>query len=73
MKILSYVILTTIFINLTGCGWLGLRDRTQDYLLAEATEPTVVHIELESSQLGQLYPLPSVENSTEQLSSFEVP
>jgi outer membrane protein assembly factor BamC len=73
MKILSYVILTTIFINLTGCGWLGLRDRTQDYLLAEATEPTVVPIELESSQLGQLYPLPSVENSTEQLSSFEVP
>ncbi|MDG0969989.1 MAG: outer membrane protein assembly factor BamC [Porticoccaceae bacterium] len=73
MKILSYVILTTIFINLTGCGWLGLRDRTQDYLLAEATEPTVVPIELESSQLGQLYPLPAIEHSTEQLSSFDVP
>ena len=27
---------------LSGCEWLGIRDRSGDYLLAEETAPTVI-------------------------------
>jgi outer membrane protein assembly factor BamC len=58
---------------LAGCGWLGLKDRSNDYLLSEETERTVIPRELSTSSVGQIYPIPAIDASSEQLVSFEVP
>ena len=62
-----------LILNLTGCGWLGLRDRSNDYLLAEETQPTVVPADLDSATLGQIYPIPLIPVNSVELVSFEVP
>ncbi|CAI8288747.1 MAG: Outer membrane protein assembly factor BamC [Porticoccaceae bacterium UBA1117] len=73
MKIMSAILVILFSANLTSCGWLGLKDRTNDYLLSEETEPTVIPRELSTGSLGQLYPIPAIETSSEQLVSFDVP
>ena len=73
MKIMSAILVILFSVNLTSCGWLGLKDRTNDYLLSEETEPTVIPRELSTGSLGQLYPIPAIETSSEQLVSFDVP
>ncbi len=62
-----------LILNLTGCGWLGLRDRSNDYLLAEETQPTVVPADLDSATLGQIYPIPVIPVNSVELVSYEVP
>ena len=42
MKRLISALNVVVILSLTGCGWLGLRDRSDDYLLAEETAVTVV-------------------------------
>jgi len=73
MKILSATIVIFFSANLAGCGWLGLKDRSSDYLLSEETEPTHIPRELSTSSVGQIYPIPAIETSSEQLVSFDVP
>jgi outer membrane protein assembly factor BamC len=50
-----------------------LKDRSNDYLLSEETERTVIPRELGTSSVGQIYPIPVIDASSEQLVSFEVP
>ena len=73
MKIMSAIVVTFFSANLAGCGWFGLKDRSNDYLLSEETEPTVIPRELSTRSVGQIYPIPAIEVSQEQLVSFEVP
>ena len=72
-KIISNAIIFIFISSLTSCGWLGLRDRSGDYLLAEETAPTAVPVEMDSAGLGQAYPIPQIEIDSGQLSSYEVP
>jgi outer membrane protein assembly factor BamC len=59
--------------TLVGCGSLGLRDRSNDYLLAEETEPMFIPGEITSATIGQIYPIPKVSVTKDELTSFEVP
>tara|TARA_B110000003_G_scaffold171086_1_gene170772 strand:+ start:285 stop:1304 length:1020 start_codon:yes stop_codon:yes gene_type:complete len=70
---MSAIVITCVSANLAGCGWLGLKDRSNDYLLSEETERTVIPRELSTSSVGQIYPIPAIDASSEQLVSFEVP
>ena len=72
-KTISNAIIFIFIFSLTSCGWLGLRDRSEDYLLSEETAPTVVPVEMDSAGLGQAYPIPQIEIDSGQLSSYEVP
>ena len=59
---------------LTGCGWLGLRDKSGDYLLSEETVKTQIPDDMAISKpLEQLYPIPGISRSNEANLSFEVP
>lgn len=60
-------------LSASGCGWLGIRDRSNDYLLAEETQPLVVPEDMDSNSLGQLYPLPEIAGEVGQITEFEVP
>jgi outer membrane protein assembly factor BamC len=60
-------------LNLAGCGWLGLRDRSNDYLLAEEVQETTVPSEMDGVVLGQIYPLPKIAVDSVELGAFEVP
>ena len=58
---------------ISGCEWLGIRDRTGDYLLAEETAPTVVPAEMDAISLGQAYPIPKITAEIDPQASYEVP
>ena len=77
MKKTNIVLIAVLMANLTGCGWLGLRDRTNDYLLAEETAPTVIPGEMKAGQstapLGQIYPIPVIPTTSVEVEGFEVP
>ena len=73
MKVISWGLCIFITVTISGCGWLGIRDRSADYLLAEETEPTVIPAEMDGTKLGQVYPLPKITAQGEISSSFEVP
>ena len=73
MKAISLGLCTLLTITISGCGWLGIRDRSGDYLLAEETEPTVIPAEMDGVNLGQVYPIPKIKAQAEISSSFEVP
>lgn len=73
MNFIKLSVSVSLIINLTGCGWLGIRDRGQDYLAAQETEPTVIPAELDNIKLGQAYPIPQIKSQTELSASFEVP
>ena len=57
MKSFICVLNITVILSLTGCGWLGLRDRSNDYLLAEETEVTAIPAGLDRTVVGQIYPI----------------
>jgi len=67
--------LALIAVTLTqaSCGWLGIRDRSHDYLLAEEMAPTVVPGGLDSVALGEIYPIPQVANDSVALDQLDVP
>lgn len=67
--------LALIAVTLTqaSCGWLGIRDRSHDYLLAEEMAPPVVPEGLDGSALGEIYPIPAVVNDTVALDQLDVP
>jgi outer membrane protein assembly factor BamC len=71
-KIISWFSISLV-IGLSGCNWLGVRDRSNDYLLAEETQPTVVPAEMDSLDLGQIYPIPPIPGKPAVDRDFEVP
>lgn len=73
MKIISLGIVVLLTGSLVSCGWLGLRDRSSDYLLAEETEPTFIPGDIISAPLGQVYPIPNVTNMSDEAAYSEVP
>ena len=73
MKQLISVLNICVILTLSGCGWLGLRDRSNDYLLAEETEVTAIPAGLDRNVIGQIYPIPQISSSSVELVKFEVP
>mgnify|MGYP000897789388 CR=1 FL=1 len=73
MKSLISALNITVILSLTGCGWLGLRDRSNDYLLAEETEATTIPAGLDRSVVGQIYPIPQIPSESVELVAFEAP
>ena len=77
MKTTTIPLIAVLIVTLTGCSMLGLRDRTNDYLLAEETEPTVIPGEMQAEQstapLGQIYPIPAIPTTSVEVEGFEVP
>lgn len=73
MKTLISILLTGVFLSLSACGWLGIRNRSNDYLLSEETQPVVVPDDLDADALGQLYPIPPIPVETVELVDFEAP
>jgi len=67
--------LTLIAAALTqaSCSWLGIRDRSHDYLLAEEMPPIVVPSDLDSAALGEIYLIPEIANSSVALDELDVP
>ena len=52
---------------LAGCGWLGLRDKSGDYLLSEETVKTEIPEDMAiSKSLEPLYPIPGISRSMKQ-------
>ena len=54
MKSLISALNIVVILSLSGCGWLGLRDRSNDYLLAEETEVTAIPADLDRNVIGQI-------------------
>ncbi len=73
MKILNVILILFFVLASTSCGWLGLRDRSNDYLLSEETAATAVPDGIDSSNLGQLYPIPVIKGTTALDYDYEVP
>ena len=73
MKSLISALNITVILSLSGCGWLGLRDRSNDYLLAEETEVTAIPAGLDRSVVGQIYPIPQIPSESVELVEFEAP
>jgi len=73
MKRLINALNIVVILSLTGCGWLGIRDRSNDYLLAEETAVTVVPDGMDSTALGEIYPIPQIPVTSVELIEFEVP
>ena len=73
MKSFICVLNITVILSLTGCGWLGLRDRSNDYLLAEETEVTAIPAGLDRTVVGQIYPIPPIPSESVELLEFEAP
>jgi len=73
MKSLISALNITVILSLSGCGWLGLRDRSNDYLLAEETEATTIPAGLDRSVVGQIYPIPQIPSESVELVAFEAP
>jgi outer membrane protein assembly factor BamC len=73
MKRLISALNVVVILTLSGCGWLGLRDRSNDYLLAEETAVTVVPEGLDNNALGEIYPIPQIPVASVELIEFDVP
>ncbi|MGB2044430.1 MAG: outer membrane protein assembly factor BamC [Porticoccaceae bacterium] len=71
-KTISWLTILLVLV-LSGCNWLGVRNRTNDYLLSEETQPTVIPGEMDSASLGQIYPIPQIAVETIDAEGFEVP
>lgn len=61
-----------LIFSLSSCGWIGLRDRSNDYLKAESTNP-MKEAELGNTALGTLYTIPPTSNTALDYDEFEVP
>jgi len=53
-----------IFFLISSCSWIGIKDRSNDYLSAQETQVTVLPEHLDASRLGQLYPVPQTPSVT---------
>ena len=73
MKQALAITLIALTATQTGCSWLGIRDRSHDYLLAEEMAPIVVPADLDSAALGQIYAIPTVLNDSVALDELDVP
>ena len=58
---------------MSSCSWLGIKDRSSDYLLDQETQVTVVPENMISSKLGQIYPIPNLPSDIAVHGSAEVP
>jgi len=68
------IILVSILVLLNGCGWLGLRDKSNDYLLSEEMVDTQIPDGMKHVKpLKQLYSIPEINNTNQISESFEVP
>jgi len=68
------IILVSILVLLNGCGWLGLRDKSNDYLLSEEMVDTQIPDGMKHVKpLEQLYSIPEINNTNQISESFEVP
>jgi outer membrane protein assembly factor BamC len=71
---MSRVIFSIVgFIMLSGCSWLGIEDNSYDYLNAQEAQVTVVPENLDSTSLGQLYPIPKLSQKLVADSTGEIP
>ena len=61
------------FIILSGCSWLGIEDNSSDYLNSQEVQVTVVPENLDSTSLGQLYPIPQLSQKLVADTSSEIP
>lgn len=68
------IIIVFVLVLLNGCGWLGLRDKSNDYLLSEEMLVTQIPGEMKHiKSLEQLYPIPNIDSANQISESFEVP
>ena len=68
------IIIVFVLVLLNGCGWLGLRDKSNDYLLSEEMLVTQIPDEIKHiKSLEQLYPIPNIDSTNQISESFEVP
>ena len=71
---MSRIIFSLIgFIILSGCSWLGIEDNSSDYLNSQEVQVTVVPENLDSTSLGQLYPIPQLSQKLVADTSGEIP
>lgn len=61
------------FIMLSGCSWLGIDDSRSNYLYSKEVQQMVVPESLDSSKLGQLYPIPQLAQKQISNNSGEIP
>jgi len=73
MKRITFGLSICLIVSTSGCGWLGIRDRSSDYLRAQETQPTVVPAEMNSANLGQIYPIPQIATEAVTEDSAEIP
>ena len=73
MKVTLGFVIALLCMTLIGCGWLGLRDRSNDYLLSEEVAPIAVPEGMDNSNIGQLYPIPAVSGVDNLTYDYEVP
>ena len=73
MKAIKGFVIALLCISLAGCGWLGLRDRSNDYLLSEEVEPIIIPDGMDKSNIGQIYPIPPISGLEKLTYDYEVP
>ncbi len=73
MKAIKGFAIALLCISLADCGWLGLRDRSNDYLLSEEVEPITIPDGMDKSNIGQIYPIPPISGQENLTYDYEVP
>ena len=68
-----YIYLVLMCIAVTSCSWLGIEDRSGDYLLSEETQVTVVPENMDGSKLGEIYHIPKLSDDVVPNATPEVP
>lgn len=58
---------------LSGCGWLGLRDRGDDYQLADSLPPLQMPAGVTTKHQEELYEVPQVASNALERGKFETP
>jgi len=65
--------LTVVCLIVSNCSWLGIRDRSDDYLMSQETQVIVLPEKMNASRLGQLYPIPQIASTASLQVLPEVP
>jgi outer membrane protein assembly factor BamC len=68
-----YIYLVLMCMAVTSCSWLGIEDRSGDYLLSEETQVTVVPESMDGSKLGEIYQIPKLSDDVVPNATPEVP
>tara|TARA_S200000501_G_scaffold310917_1_gene301313 strand:- start:1074 stop:2102 length:1029 start_codon:yes stop_codon:yes gene_type:complete len=71
-KTITVLMMASIFLA-SGCGWLGIRDRSNDYLLEEETSLMVVPDGLSYDLIEDIYIIPGIENKKLIPLDYEIP